>query len=148
VQAGVDGTIIPDYPPDEAGEWINACWQNDLDTIFLTTPNSTPDRLMAVAENSTGYIYYVSVTGTTGARTQMPAHLKQGIERVRCMTPLPVLVGFGISTPEQAAQVAKVSDGVIVGSALVKTMAGKESNQQALKKLSRLAAAMVKVVKK
>ncbi|MCK5243019.1 tryptophan synthase subunit alpha [bacterium] len=148
VQAGVDGTIIPDYPPEEAMDWIKACGEQDLDTVFLTTPNSTPDRLAAVAQASTGYIYYVSVTGTTGARTQLPAHLQQGIARVRSMTFLPILVGFGIATPEQAARVAKVSDGVIVGSALVKTLAGKENNRAALKKFIQLAANIAKAVKK
>lgn len=143
---GVDGFIIPDFPPEEAGEWRKLCQARDLDTIFLTTPNSTPARLKAVTQASTGYIYYVSVAGTTGMRTQLPADLARGIARVRQYSPLPVLIGFGISTPEQAREAARVADGIIVGSALVKTMEN-GSEKQALSRMRGLAREMVKSVK-
>jgi len=147
-KAGVDGMIIPDLPPEAAGTWIRHCRQQNLDTVFLATPTSTPARLKAVANVCSGYIYYVSVTGTTGTRDQLPKDLQQGVARVRAVSPLPVLVGFGISTPAQAAKVATIADGVIVGSAIVKTLAGPESDRQVLKKMSGLAKAMVNSIKK
>lgn len=147
-RAGGDGFIVPDLPPEEAGTWVRQCQAWDMDTIFLATPTSTPQRLAAIARLSTGYIYYVSVTGTTGARAHLPTDLKSAVGRIRHVSPLPVLVGFGISTPEQARRTASVADGVIVGSALVNTLAGRVTDSQALGKLSRMAAAMLKAVKK
>lgn len=146
-RAGADGFIIPDLPPEEAGDWTGLCRQFDLDTIFLAAPTSTPERIHAVVEASTGYIYYISVTGTTGARRHVPADLETGIRRIREQSCLPVLVGFGISTPEQAARVAKAADGVIVGSALVSLFEPGPSDASVLSKLSQAARKMVRAVK-
>lgn len=145
--AGVDGFIIPDLPPEEAGAWVRKCRGLDLATVFLAAPTSTPARLRAVARASTGYVYYISVTGTTGMRRSLPEDLGQGVARLRKVTRLPVLVGFGISDPGQARQVSKLADGVIIGSALVKTLEPGPSDHIALAKLSSLAYRLSRAVK-
>ncbi len=147
-QAGVDGLVIPDLSLEEAGPELALARRWDLDTIFLAAPTSTEERLHAIGRLSTGYVYYVSVTGTTGARAHLPQSVESGVKRVRQYTSLPVLVGFGISTPEQARRITKVADGVIVGSALVKTMANAKTDQQALAGLGRLARSLAQAVKK
>lgn len=118
-EAGTDGLIVPDLPPEEAGDLLAACQANHLDLIFFVAPTSTEARIQQVAELASGFIYCVSLTGVTGARTSIPASLPQLLERVRSRTSLPLAVGFGVSQPEQAREVATVADGVIVGSALV-----------------------------
>lgn len=119
VEAGVGGVIVPDLPPHMAKHWLAAS-QGRIDTVFLAAPTSTPERLATVGELSSGFVYCVSTTGVTGERTELPAELAQLVERVKAGTSLPVAVGFGVSTPEQAAVVATVADGVVVGSALVR----------------------------
>lgn len=116
--AGVAGVIIPDMPPDVAGPWLEAA--EGLDTVFLVAPTSTPERLELVGRLSGGFVYCVSTTGITGERAELPPELAQTVARVREHTSLPIAVGFGISTPAHAAAVAKLADGVIVGSAIVK----------------------------
>jgi tryptophan synthase alpha chain len=117
--AGADGLIVPDLPPEEAEELEAACRANGLALIFLLAPNSTLERIRLAAAHSTGFIYLVSLTGVTGARSELPLDLEAFIRRVRAETRLPLAVGFGISTPEQAGQVGALADGVIVGSALI-----------------------------
>lgn len=124
VAAGVDGLIVPDLPPEEAEELEAACRTAGLATIYLLAPTSTDERIRAVAAHSTGFIYLVSVTGITGARTELPPDLADFVARVRRHTDLPLAVGFGIGTGEQAAAVAGIANGVIVGSALVKAATG------------------------
>jgi tryptophan synthase alpha chain len=145
--AGVDGFIIPDLPPEEAGAWTRLCRARDLDTVFLAAPTSTQPRLRAVARASTGYVYYVSVTGTTGMRQALPPDLGQGIARLRRVTRLPILVGFGISAPDQARQVSRLADGVIVGSALVRTLEPGPSDASSLSRLRTLASRMSRAAK-
>ncbi|MBE2238231.1 MAG: tryptophan synthase subunit alpha [Caldilineaceae bacterium] len=118
--AGIDGLIVPDLPPEEAEELEAACRRAGLATIYLLAPTSTDARIRFVAAHSTGFIYLVSVTGITGARTDLPPDLADFVARVRKVTTLPLAVGFGIGTGEQASAVARLADGVIVGSALVK----------------------------
>ncbi|HXF60428.1 MAG TPA: tryptophan synthase subunit alpha [Caldilineaceae bacterium] len=118
--AGLDGLIVPDLPPEEADELLHACRQAGLATIFLLAPTSTEARIRQVAAHTTGFIYVVSVTGTTGIRQGLPPDLADFIRRVRRHTSLPLAVGFGIGTGAQAAAVAELVEGVIVGSALVK----------------------------
>jgi tryptophan synthase alpha chain len=120
--AGVDGVIIPDLPPDEAGSLIRSSRKASLDTIFLLAPTSTPERIKKVAKASRGFIYYVPVTGITGSKLLLDGSLELLISEIRKFTDKPVAVGFGVSTPEEALSVAKVSDGVIVGSAIVKRL--------------------------
>ncbi|GFO61274.1 tryptophan synthase alpha chain [Geomonas silvestris] len=120
VKAGVDGLLVVDLPPEEAAELQVATDANGLDFIFLLTPTSDPSRVATVSRLGRGFIYYVSVAGVTGARSQVADTLADRVASVRSELELPMVVGFGISTPEQAAQVASVADGVVVGSALVK----------------------------
>ncbi len=119
-RSGVDGVIIPDLPPEEAGEWIDEARKMNLDTIFLLAPTSPADRIRMVSRYSRGFIYYVSVTGVTGARENMPEELEPAVNKVKEQSRKPVAVGFGISTPEQAKKIGLFADGVIVGSAIVK----------------------------
>jgi tryptophan synthase alpha chain len=119
-QAGVDGVIIPDLPPEEAGEFLPLAQAKGLDTIFLLAPTSTEDRVRLVAEKSAGFIYYVSLTGTTGTQVELAEGLQEKVAFIKNIAQQPVLVGFGISGPEQARKAAQVADGVIVGSAIVK----------------------------
>jgi len=121
-QAGVDGLIIPDLPPDEGAGLELACRKNGIDLIYLLAPTSTRERIKMVAEHSRGFIYLVSVTGVTGARTSLSANLEEFITRVRRVASQPLCVGFGISTPEQARQVARLADGVIIGSKIIQLM--------------------------
>ncbi|MFC1846602.1 tryptophan synthase subunit alpha [Chloroflexota bacterium] len=126
--SGVDGLIIPDLPPDEGMKLEAASHKQGLDLIYLLAPTSTQTRIKLVAEKSRGFIYLVSVSGITGARDSLPADLGAFIGRVRKETASPLCVGFGISTPQQAAQVAGLADGVIVGSQIIKLMADGKDN--------------------
>jgi len=117
---GVDGVIVPDLPPEEARPWIEEARKVELDTIFLAAPTSSPDRIRLVSKYSRGFIYYVSLTGVTGVRDKLSDELELGVRQIKEHSPKPVAVGFGISTPEQAKEVSRFADGVIVGSALVK----------------------------
>src|SRR5919202_1507680 len=116
---GVDGLIVVDLPPEEAHELHIRCRNNELDLIFLLAPTSTPERIKEVAELASGFIYCVSLTGITGARAELPPELPSFLQRVRAVTDTPLAVGFGISEPRHAQQVAQVADGVAVGSALL-----------------------------
>jgi len=120
--ANVDGLIIPDLPPDEAADFIKHARKANLDTIFLLAPTSTEDRIRIVAKASRGFIYYVSITGTTGSGLLFDGSMERLISEIKGCTDTPIAVGFGVSTPEDAAAVAKVADGVIVGSAIVKKL--------------------------
>jgi len=120
VACGVDGVIVPDLPPEEAGQLLKVSHQVGLDMIFLLAPTSTPERIKKVSAASQGFIYYVSLTGITGAALGSLEEIKRKLQEIRRITVKPVAVGFGITTPDQAAQVAQWADGVIVGSALVK----------------------------
>ena len=118
LDAGASGVILPDLPPDMAGPWLAA--SAGIDTVFLAAPTSTPERLAKVGELSRGFVYCVSTTGVTGERTELSSELAELVARVKAATPLPVAVGFGVSTPEQAGVVACYADGVVVGSAIVR----------------------------
>lgn len=117
--AGVDGIIVPDLPPEEAQELTESWGAVGVHIIFLAAPTSTPDRLTLIAHHSRGYIYYVSIKGVTGVRERLADDLETSLSRLRRLTRKPIAVGFGIGTPSQAAQVARLADGVIVGSAIV-----------------------------
>ncbi len=117
--AGVDGVIIPDLPPEEASELLQLAPKYDLSTILLVAPTSTPKRMQLIAEHSTGFIYCVSVTGVTGARDALSESIAPMLNELRQYTDKPLGVGFGVSTPEQAASVARMADAVIVGSAII-----------------------------
>jgi len=125
-QAGADGFIIPDLPPEEAGEMEAACQAHGLALVYLVAPTSTPARLALAAQHTSGFLYLVSLTGVTGARASLPAHLQAFVARVHAQTQpgTPLAVGFGISTAQQAGAVAQLVDGVIVGSALIEAVSG------------------------
>jgi tryptophan synthase alpha chain len=120
VDAGVDGVIIPDLPPEEAGDFDALAKVRNLDVIYLLAPTSTPDRIEMVGAKSRGFIYYVSLTGVTGARDTLAKGVEGKVARIKEATTLPVLIGFGISGTEQAKAASQCSDGVIVGSAIVR----------------------------
>ena len=120
--AGADGFIIPDLPMEEAGEFVEAIGELPMPLIRMLAPTTSNDRMETIARNAQGFIYLVSVTGVTGARTSVAEGLGDLIGRVREHTSVPVCVGFGIGTPEQARHVGALADGVIVGSACVRAM--------------------------
>lgn len=121
-ESGVDGVIVPDLPPEEAGPWIKEARELELDTIFIVAPTSPPERIGRVNKYSRGFIYYVSITGVTGARENLPKELEFAVRQIKKESKKPISVGFGISTPEQVKAVGKYADGVIVGSAIVKVI--------------------------
>jgi tryptophan synthase alpha chain len=120
--SGIDGLIIPDLPPEEGSELEAITQRQGLDLIYLLAPTSTEERIRLVAERSRGFIYLVSVTGVTGVRDRLPKNLAAFVTRVRKVATQPLCVGFGISTPEQARQVARIAGGVIVGSRIIQLM--------------------------
>jgi tryptophan synthase alpha chain len=122
-KAGMAGMIVPDLLVEEAGPLSKICRAADFSLIQLVTPTTPPDRAMRIAESSTGFLYYVSVSGITGERRELPPELLNDVARLREHTPLPVCIGFGISTPEHVRLLAPVADGLIVGSAIVRRIA-------------------------
>jgi tryptophan synthase alpha chain len=116
---GVSGLIVPDLPPDEGASLEDAGMRHGVDLIYLVAPTSTDARLICAAAKSRGFLYLVSLTGVTGVRVELDGGLERFVARVRERTELPLCVGFGISSPSQAARVARVADGVIVGSRLL-----------------------------
>jgi tryptophan synthase alpha chain len=118
-EAGLDGLLTLDLPPEEAGEVTKACRTHGIDTVFIVAPTTPDARIATIAAATTGFIYYVSREGVTGVRTDSAANIPEAVARIRAHTKLPVAVGFGISTRAQVSQVAAFADGVVVGSALV-----------------------------
>ena len=129
--AGADGFIVPDLPPQEAGELEGLCREHGLALVYLLAPTSPPERIAEVAARTTGFLYLVSLTGVTGARRALPPDLEEFTGRVRQSAQTPVAVGFGISTPEQAQVVGGLADGVIVGSALINAVEQAQDPAQA-----------------
>ncbi len=117
--AGFDGLIVPDCPPEEDASLWNACRSANIAPVFLVAPTTTPERARKIFARSQGFLYYVSLRGVTGARKGLPSDLAQNVSRVARMSSKPVLVGFGVSTPEQVKRISRLGDGVIVGSAIV-----------------------------
>lgn len=118
--AGVDGVLVTDLPPEEGDGWLAIAREAGLDTVFLAAPTSPDQRLKRIAEASRGFLYAVSRTGVTGESDVLSAEAGPLVERLRAFTAQPVVLGFGISTPEQVAAAAALADGVVVGSALVR----------------------------
>ena len=122
-QAGAAGFIIPDIPPEESGELQVAARHHQLDLVFLVSPNTPEARVAQVVENTSAFIYAVSLTGTTGAREGLPAQTGDFLQRLRRQTDHPILVGFGVSNPETARMMCQWADGVIIGSAVIQQIA-------------------------
>lgn len=123
VRAGVDAVILPDLPPEEAGELRSAAAREGLRTVFLVAPTSTQARSSAACEASTGFVYLVSVAGVTGARQAVGSDVVLQLASLRAVSRVPVVVGFGVSTPEHASALGPHADGVVVGSAIVSRIA-------------------------
>jgi len=127
VSKGVDGVIIPDLIPDEAGDFIKLAKRHGLNTIFLLAPTSTGERIRKVVRASSGFIYFVSITGITGSKLTTGNKMKDTLKEIQIQTGKPVAVGFGISNAEEAKKVSRMADGVIIGSAIVKLIQQKKS---------------------
>ncbi len=136
--AGVDGLIVPDLPVEEARDFLKVAKENQLSAICFVAPTTTKDRVKRIVQASTGFIYYVSLTGVTGSAQSLPSTITAQIKTIKSMTDKPVCVGFGISTKEQVRHVSRVSDGVIVGSAIVKEIEKSVNEAEILKRVSRL----------
>ena len=122
-EAGVDGLIIVDLPPEEADETLAAAKSKGLDIIRLITPTTTKERLPKILDGASGFLYYVSITGVTGAASADLSKIGPHIEEIKSQTDLPIAIGFGIKTPEDAAQFSKIGDAIVVGSSIVQTIA-------------------------
>jgi tryptophan synthase alpha chain len=129
-RAGVDGFIVPDMPPEEAGTLEEEASGVGLDIIYLLAPTSTPDRRAMVARRSRGFLYYVSLTGITGAKLTDWGGVRQNVEKIRKASAVPVAVGFGVATPDDAAKVGDIADGVIVGSAIVRRIGDQQHDSR------------------
>lgn len=146
-EAGLDGLIVPDLPPDESDRLEQSASQCGLNVIYLVAPTSTPERIRLIVSRSTGFVYCVSLTGVTGARSSLASALDTFLDRIRAEMralgkDLPLAVGFGISKPEHVAAVSRLADGVIVGSALIDTLHGQESIEAGVEACRAMIAAM------
>ena len=143
--AGVAGAIVPDLPVEEAGPLAQICRREDFSLIQLITPTTPYDRALRIADETTGFIYYVSVTGITGERDQLPQELVENVGRLRQKTELPICIGFGISRPEHVRMLLPVADGLIVGSAIVRRVAtaATKPRQQALAEIGEYVASLM-----
>lgn len=134
---GMSGVIVPDVPVEEGDILRTAAAREGLAAIFLAAPTSTAARLRMIAHASSGFIYYVSVTGTTGMRRELPPELGQGVRQLKLVTTKPICVGFGVSTAAQAARVARIADGVILGSALIRAIGTAGSRAEVVRRAAR-----------
>ena len=141
-RAGVDGVLVVDLPPEEAGPLRKETEPAGLDVILLVAPTSSPDRLKLIARQSQGFIYVVSVTGVTGERKELPPEIGHQVRSLKTVTRTPVCVGFGIATPSQAAEVGGLADGVIVGSAIVRLVEERTGGPSLVKDVGEFVAAL------
>lgn len=147
-EAGVDGIIVVDCPPEEAAPLLAALKAADLSLIRLATPTSDDERLKVIAEGTSGFVYYVSVAGVTGVKEAVAADVAPAVERVRRAANLPVAVGFGVKTPERAAEIARVADAVVAGSVFVDEVAAAlEANEPAVPRVLAKVKALADAVK-
>ena len=144
--AGVDGVIAPDLSVEESGKLRGM--SRSIDTIFLVSPTSSDERIDAISKASSGFIYLVSLTGITGARRAMSSDIENNVSRIRALTNKPVAVGFGISNPSQVLEITRFSDGVIVGSAIVKVIADHKGRGNLVKKVGDLVRRLKKACSK
>ncbi len=131
-EVGVDGVICPDLPPEEGESFYSALEARGVDPILLAAPTTRPERLEMLARRTRGFLYYVALTGVTGARAGVAKDLREGVLRVRKVSDVPVAVGFGVSTPQQAGEIAGYADGVVVASAIIDRMESASSRDEAL----------------
>src|ERR1043165_9612939 len=140
--AGVDGVLVTDLTPEEAGPFSAMLRAHEIDLIFLVAPTSTDERLQMIAERASGFIYAVSRAGVTGLREDVSAEAEKLVNRVRAVSNLPVAVGFGISKPEQVRDVWRYADAAVVGSAIVKTIEDNTGNADLVQEIGRFAASL------
>jgi tryptophan synthase alpha chain len=141
----LDGLIIPDLPPEEAGQILEIAKKINLAIIFLLSPTSSLERIKMVIKLTKGFIYYVSLTGVTGARKKLPKDIKENVKRIKNLTDTPVCVGFGISKPQHALSITNIADGVIVGSAIINIIE-KNKNGNFIEKVYRFAKSLREVL--
>ncbi|NQD92940.1 tryptophan synthase subunit alpha [Pseudomonas sp. CrR25] len=146
-EAGVDGLIVVDLPPEHNADLCDPAQAAGLDFIRLTTPTTDDARLPKVLNGSSGFVYYVSVAGVTGAGSATLDHVQEAVTRLRRHTDLPISIGFGIRTPEHAATIARLADGVVVGSALIDRIANAQNDQQAVDGVLQLCAELAEGVR-
>lgn len=146
IRAGLSGSIVPDLLVEEASHLRAVCQTNDYSLIHLVTPTTPQERMLRIADSSSGFIYFVSVTGITGERSQLPPDLVDKVGWLRERTRLPICVGFGISTVEHVRLLAPVADGLIVGSALVRTLADHPDSAEGIAAVGNLARELVKAL--
>lgn len=145
--SGVDGVIIPDLPPEEAGSFIGFARKCDLDFICFVSPTTGPKRMRHICNISRGFIYYVSLTGTTGARRDLAPDLIKNLKAIKSCTRKPVCAGFGVSTAEQVKKICAIADGVIVGSAVVSKIKQSLGKADLVKKVGRFVSSLGTVLK-
>ena len=144
IKAGVDGLIIPDLPPEEAESFLDI--SEGLDIIFLLAPTSTADRIQEIGKISKGFVYYISLTGTTGTKESIAVGLNEKVGEIKKSVSLPVFIGFGISGPEQAKQAVETGDGVILGSAIVKIIENNHDPVERDRKLGEFISSIQKAI--
>lgn len=145
-QVGIDGVIVPDLPPEEGEAFFATLAAHGIDGVLLAAPTTRPARLRVLLERTRGFLYYVSLTGVTGARAQLATGLRESVLAARALSEIPVCVGFGVSTPEQAREIASYADGVVVGSALVDRIAKAATPAQAVDAAARFVAQLAEAV--
>ena len=140
VAAGVDGIICPDLPPEGGADLYGALDKAGVDGVLLAAPTTTPARLALLARETRGFLYYVSLTGVTGARQALATGIEAGVRSVRALSDVPVCVGFGVSNPAQAAEISRYADGVVVGGAMVERIERAGSRDAAVSAVARFVA--------
>ena len=141
-EAGFDGAIVPDLPPEESGELEGSLRANQLSMVYLIAPTTNASRMRQIANKSHGFIYYVSLRGVTGVRSKLPQDLTKKVRAIKRITQKPVLVGFGVSKPEQIQGIVREADGIVVGSALVNRLVKGQSAKRIQSFVSSLIKAM------
>ncbi|MCX5713369.1 MAG: tryptophan synthase subunit alpha [Candidatus Omnitrophica bacterium] len=139
---GVDGVIIPDLPPEEGVDFIKHARKAGIDTISFLSPTSSPERIKHISRRARGFIYYVSLTGVTGARKNLPQDIKRNIKTIKRYAKAPVCVGFGVSNPAQVKQIQSFADGVIVGSAIVRKIKENAGKPDLVKRVGRFTSSL------
>jgi len=140
--AGVDGVICPDLPPEEGADLYGALAKRGVDGVLLAAPTTTPARMRMLVHNTRGFLYYVSLTGVTAARAELATGIEQSVAAIRALSDIPVCVGFGISRPEHAREVGRYADGVVVGSAIVSVIEAAPSKAAAVDAVAKFAREM------
>ncbi|MFO0687578.1 MAG: tryptophan synthase subunit alpha [Myxococcota bacterium] len=139
-EVGVDGIIIPDLPPEDGKPWLDPCRALGIDPILLAAPTTPPERLAMLLRETRGFLYAVSLQGVTGARATISAGIEAQVRLAKTMSDMPICVGFGVSTPEQAGQIGRYADGVVVGSAIVDRIEKAASKADAIDDVARFIA--------